>query len=94
MLFPPKEIIGIDIGNYAVKLVCFVEDKKIITLKDWGVIPLSIKADTPPDEKKAIISGEIKNYLRKKGIEAGANAYITKPSFDQKVLLDTIRRLI
>jgi two-component system chemotaxis sensor kinase CheA len=31
---------------------------------------------------------------RKKGIEAGANAYITKPSFDQKVLLDTIRRLI
>ena len=31
---------------------------------------------------------------RKKGIEAGANAYITKPSFDQKVLLDTMRRLI
>lgn len=31
---------------------------------------------------------------RKKGIEAGANAYITKPSFDQKVLLDTLRRLI
>lgn len=31
---------------------------------------------------------------RKRGIEAGANAYITKPSFDQKVLLDTLRRLV
>ncbi len=31
---------------------------------------------------------------KKRGIEAGANAYITKPSFDQKVLLDTLRRLI
>jgi two-component system chemotaxis sensor kinase CheA len=31
---------------------------------------------------------------RQRGMEAGANAYITKPSFDQKVLLDTLRRLI
>jgi len=31
---------------------------------------------------------------RKKGMEAGANAYITKPSFDQKVFLDTLKRLI
>ncbi len=31
---------------------------------------------------------------RKRGIEAGANAYITKPSFDQKILIDTLRRLI
>jgi two-component system chemotaxis sensor kinase CheA len=31
---------------------------------------------------------------KQRGMEAGANAYITKPSFDQKVLLDTLRRLI
>lgn len=31
---------------------------------------------------------------RKKGVEAGANAYITKPGFDQKTFLDTLRRLI
>jgi two-component system chemotaxis sensor kinase CheA len=31
---------------------------------------------------------------RKRGVEAGANAYITKPSFDQKILLDTLRRLV
>ena len=30
---------------------------------------------------------------RKRGIEAGANAYITKSAFDQKLLVETIRRL-
>lgn len=31
---------------------------------------------------------------RKRGVEAGANAYITKSSFDQRVLIETLRRLI
>lgn len=31
---------------------------------------------------------------RRRGMEAGANAYLTKPTFDQKVLLDTLRRLL
>lgn len=31
---------------------------------------------------------------RKRGLHAGANAYITKPSFDQKVFLETVRRLV
>ncbi|HNW43328.1 MAG TPA: type IV pilus assembly protein PilM [Elusimicrobiales bacterium] len=101
MLFPPKEIIGIDIGNHSVKLVCFVENKKALALKDWGCIPLTIKADTPPEEKKAIISEEIKNYLKKKGIEARRAAasvsgnsvivrYVKLPKLTSKELLLTI----
>ncbi len=70
MMFPPKDVIGIDIGNYAVKVVCLAEEKKVLKLKDWGYIPLAIKADTPPEEKKAIISQEIKSYLKKKNIQA------------------------
>ncbi|OGP30118.1 MAG: hypothetical protein A2073_07695 [Deltaproteobacteria bacterium GWC2_42_11] len=31
---------------------------------------------------------------RKKGLEAGANAYIAKPAFDQQALLETLKRLI
>jgi two-component system chemotaxis sensor kinase CheA len=31
---------------------------------------------------------------KKRGLEAGANAYITKPAFDQKILLDCLERLI
>ena len=70
MLFPPKDIIGVDIGNYAVKIICFREEKKVLKLKDWGYIPLSIKPDTSPEEKKAIIAQEIKTYLKKKNILA------------------------
>jgi two-component system chemotaxis sensor kinase CheA len=31
---------------------------------------------------------------QQRGLEAGANAYIAKPSFDQRVLLDCLVRLI
>jgi two-component system chemotaxis sensor kinase CheA len=31
---------------------------------------------------------------KRRGMEAGANAYIPKPSFDQRLLLDTLQRLI
>jgi type IV pilus assembly protein PilM len=101
MIFPSRDIIGLDIGNYAVKVVCLSEDKKAVTLKDWGYIPLSIKADTPPDEKKARISEEIKNYLKKKGIQAKYAAtsisgnsvivrYVKLPRLSKKELALTI----
>ena len=70
LMFPSKEIVGIDIGNYAVKIVCLSEEKKKTKLKDWGYIPLAIKPDTPVEEKKAIIAQEIKTHLRKKGVQA------------------------
>lgn len=69
-MFPSKDIVGIDIGSYAVKIVCFKEEKKQLKLKDWGYIPLAVKPDTPPEEKRAIISQEIKDYLKKRGITA------------------------
>lgn len=31
---------------------------------------------------------------KRRGLDAGANAYLPKPSFDQRVLLDTLKRLI
>lgn len=70
LMFPSKEIVGIDIGNHAVKIVCLTEEKKKTRLKDWGHIPLSIKPDVPPEERKAIVSQEIKTYLKKRGVQA------------------------
>lgn len=101
MMFPPKDVIGIDIGNYAVKVVCLAEEKKVLKLKDWGYIPLAIKADTPPEEKKAIISQEIKSYLKKKNIQARYAAtsisgnsvivrYVKLPKLSKKELALTI----
>ncbi len=100
-MFPPKEVIGLDIGNYAVKIVCFSEDKKTVKLRDWGYIPLDIKADALPDEKKAIISKEIKTYLKKKSIQARYTAaavsgnavivrYVKLPKLSRKELAQTI----
>jgi len=100
-MFPPKDVIGIDIGNYAVKVVCFTEEKKVLKLKDWGYIPLAIKADVPPEEKKAIISNEIKTYLKKKNIQARYAAasisgnsvivrYVKLPKLSKKELALTI----
>jgi two-component system chemotaxis sensor kinase CheA len=34
------------------------------------------------------------NEDKQRGLEAGASAYIPKPSFDQRVLLDTLKRLV
>ncbi len=31
---------------------------------------------------------------KRKGAEAGANAYITKASFNQEVLIETLKRLV
>lgn len=101
LIFPPKDIVGVDIGTYSIKIVCFGEDRKQFKLKSWGHIPLSIKPDTPPEEKKAIISQEIKNYLKKKGIQAkyaaasiSGNAvivrYVKLPKLSKKELALTI----
>ena len=31
---------------------------------------------------------------KRRGVEVGANAYITKGTFEQKILIDTLRRLV
>lgn len=68
-LFPQKGIIGIDIGNYAVKTVSFIEEKKKIKLKDWGYILLDFPQGATAEEKQVFVSEEIKKYLRKRGIQ-------------------------
>jgi two-component system, chemotaxis family, sensor kinase CheA len=41
-----------------------------------------------------LVTSLAKEADRQRGLEAGANAYITKGSFDQRVLLDTLERLL
>jgi len=67
--FPPDEIIGIDIGNYAIKFVLFSKDGENISLKNWGYVPLYINDNTDPDERKAIIVNEISNFVKKNAIK-------------------------
>jgi len=101
LMFPSKGIIGVDIGNYAIKVVCFAQEKKQLKLKDWGCIPLALKPDIPPEERKAVVSQLIKDYLKKRGIQyryaatsVSGNAvivrYVKLPKLSPKELALTI----
>lgn len=55
---------------------------KIRQHKEYNELPIVLVTTLATDEDKI------------RGAEAGANAYITKGTFEQKVLLDTLRRLV
>lgn len=55
---------------------------KIRQNKEYSELPIILVTSLASDEDK------------KRGAEAGANAYITKGTFNQQVLLDTLRRLV
>ncbi|EAW38784.1 chemotaxis protein CheA [Lyngbya sp. PCC 8106] len=55
---------------------------KIRENQDYNELPIILVTSLASDEDK------------QRGAEAGANAYITKSSFNQQVLLDTLKRLI
>lgn len=55
---------------------------KVRQYKEYSELPIVLCTTLASDEDK------------RRGAEAGANAYLTKGTFDQKVLLDTLSRLI
>lgn len=55
---------------------------KIRQYKEYSELPIILVTSLATEEDK------------QRGAESGANAYITKGTFDQKVLLETLRRLI
>jgi two-component system chemotaxis sensor kinase CheA len=60
----------------------FVLTERIRTDKQYSDLPVILVTSLSSEED------------RRRGLEVGANAYITKGTFDQKVLLDTLDRLV
>ncbi|HEY9664111.1 MAG TPA: response regulator, partial [Allocoleopsis sp.] len=56
--------------------------EKIRQYREYNEIPIILVTSLASDEDK------------RRGAEAGANAYITKGNFNQEVLLETLQRLI
>jgi two-component system chemotaxis sensor kinase CheA len=50
--------------------------------REYSELPIVLVTTLTSDEDK------------RRGAEAGANAYLTKGDFDQKILIETLRRLI
>lgn len=69
MFLGPKDVVGIDVGSYAVKVVLFKLEAGAYQLKAWGHIPLGAKADAGPDEKKSAVVNALRALFIEKGIK-------------------------
>jgi two-component system chemotaxis sensor kinase CheA len=68
-----------------------------VTMPNLGGLDLTEKIRSEPryvDLPVILVTSLASDADKRRGLEAGANAYITKPGFDQKVLLDCLERLI
>jgi type IV pilus assembly protein PilM len=65
----PKEILGVDVGTYAVKLVLFKAEAGKNTLKMWGHVPIDAAPEASPDERKQATINALKAFLIQKGVQ-------------------------
>jgi type IV pilus assembly protein PilM len=69
MFLGPKDVVGIDVGSYAVKVVLFKLEAGAYQLKAWGHLPLGAKADGGPDEKKTAVINALRAFFIEKGVK-------------------------
>ena len=69
MLLGPKDVIGIDVGSYSVKVVLFKLEAGAYQLKAWGHLPLGAKADAGPDERKTAVINALRAFFIEKGVK-------------------------
>ena len=65
----PKDVVGIDVGSYSVKVVLFKVEAGQVHLKSWGYLPLTGKVDAGPDEKKVAVINALRAWFIEKGIK-------------------------
>ena len=65
----PKDLVGVDIGSYALKVVVLERTPEGAKLKAWGHLPLASKADASPDEKKIATVQALRAFLIEKGVK-------------------------
>src|SRR5882757_2909265 len=60
------DLLGIDIGTYAIKLVCLRKTSSQWSLVRWGIIPYAedIPLDTPLIDRRSQAVSALQNYLR------------------------------
>ena len=61
-----QDLIGVDIGTHAIKLVCLKKTGSQWSLVRWGIIPYAedIPLDTPLSERRSQAAMALQNYLR------------------------------
>ncbi|MBI5209512.1 MAG: type IV pilus assembly protein PilM [Elusimicrobia bacterium] len=68
MFVGPTDVLAVDVGNYAVKCALVKLDGDTPRLKLWGYLPLEIKPEATPEQKKASTINAVKAFLIQKGV--------------------------
>lgn len=65
----PQDVIGIDIGSYALKVVLIKPEGGKPALKTWGYLPIGAKPDASPEERKVLMTNALRAFLIEKGVK-------------------------
>jgi type IV pilus assembly protein PilM len=68
MFLGPRDVVAVDIGSYAVKVVLLKQEGPALQLKAWGHLPIAAKADASPDERKIAVINSLRAFLIEKGV--------------------------
>lgn len=73
-LFGPKDVVGVDVGTYAVKVVLLGEEGGGWSLKAAEYLELPNKPDATPDEKKQAMITRLRAWAIEKGVKVKETA--------------------
>ena len=64
-----RDVLGVDIGTYSIKVVLFKNEGGRPELKSWGVLPLDINSESAPEQKRQQAVNLLRGFLIQKGVQ-------------------------
>lgn len=68
LFWGPTDVLAVDMGSFAVKAVLLVNEAGKPKLKAWGYLPLDLKADATPDERKTKTVNALRAFMIEKNV--------------------------
>lgn len=69
LLLGPQDVVAVDVGSYSVKVVELTLEGGHLALKSWGHLPIAVKPEASPDERKSQIINMLRAFLIEKGLK-------------------------
>jgi len=71
------DVLGVDVGTSSVKIVYLKTEGGVRTLKAWGHIPIEVKAEAGPEERRQQVVSRIRAFIIDKGLSKVHNAAVS-----------------
>ncbi len=68
LFWGPTDVLAIDVGSYSVKAALIVTEAGKPKLKAWGYLPLDLKADATPEERKTKTVNALRAFMIQKNV--------------------------